>query len=135
MSYKENRDLKIESIGHALWRSLQGSLVIFLIAALLTALICWLGGWRSLSDFGNGLIYAGVVLVFVGWSIFRGNQALVGSQLDPYNPMNTATPSGQSARTRQFWQDYMGGMNTTAVIGFSVALCIGLGWLIVELVN
>jgi len=36
---------KIESLGHALWRSFQGSLVIFLLASLFTGLICfWVTG-------------------------------------------------------------------------------------------
>src|SRR5258706_3514830 len=125
----------IESVAHALWRTLQGSLVIFLIALLFSALICWLFNMHSLYDFGNALFYAGIVLVFIGWYIFNGNERLVRSQTDPLNPMNSAMPGTHSERTRQYWLDYMEGTTSVSVIGFSAVLCFGLGWLIVSLVN
>ena len=127
--------LKTESLGHALWRSFQGSLTIFFIASVLTATICFLGNWRNLSDFGNGLIYTGVVLVFVAWFIFKGSEGFVRGQANPLNPMNRALPGAQSVRTRQYWHDYMEGMNSVAVIGFSVVLCFGFGWLLISLAN
>ncbi len=127
--------LKTESMGHALWRSLRGSLTIFFLAAVSTAIICFLGNWRTASDFGTGLIYAGVVLVFVAWLIFRGSEGFVRGQANPLEPMNRAMPGTLSERTRQYWHDYMEGMNATAVIGFSVALCFGIGWLLISLAH
>jgi len=130
VSYKDTR---IESVGHALWRSFRVSFIIFLLASLITAVICFLGGWRTLSDFGTGLIYSGVVLVFIAWFVFKGSLQFAESQTNPLNPMNTAMPGTQSERTRQSWRDYMEGMNSTAVLGVSIALCFGIGWLMISL--
>jgi hypothetical protein len=130
-----NKHARIESVGQALWRSFKGTLVVFLLVSLLTALICYLGDWRTLSDFGNDLIYAGLLFVVIEWYLFKGNTVLVRDQLNPYNPMNDPMSGTPSSRTRQHWLEYMDGINTTALIGFLAALCIGSGWLIVSLVG
>ena len=125
----------IESVPQALWRTFRGSLVIFFLALLVTALICWSYNRHTLYDFGNALFYTGVVLAIIGWFIFNGNQELVRQQKNPLNPMNRVMPGTHSERTRQFWLDYMEGATSTSAIGVSAALCFGLGWLIVSLVN
>lgn len=37
-----------------------------------TALVCWLGGWRTLSEYGTGLTIAGAVVFCSGWSFLMG---------------------------------------------------------------
>ena len=31
-----------------------------------TALVCWLGGWRTAGDYANGLVYAGIAAMALG---------------------------------------------------------------------
>jgi hypothetical protein len=47
------------------------NLVTFVVAAL----VCWFGGWRTLADFGNGLTYAGLVVVATGGMRYFGGLA------------------------------------------------------------
>jgi hypothetical protein len=56
------------SIGRFLVKILIIEIVIFIA----TAVICWFGGWRTLSEFGNGLIYAGIVVLVFGASSVLG---------------------------------------------------------------
>ncbi len=132
---EENKQLETESVGQAVWRSAQGTLVIILIAVLVTAIICWYGNWRTLYSFGNGLIYVGVVLLFISYYIFNGNQHLVREQKDPFNPMNTMMPGTHQERTRRYWLDFMDGINGAAMVGLASLLSIGLGWFLVSLVD
>ena len=41
-------------------------IIIEIVIFIATAVICWFGGWRALSDFGNGLIYAGIIMMIFG---------------------------------------------------------------------
>jgi len=126
---------KPESFGHALWRSLRSSLVIFLIAALCTIVVCLLGNWTTYPDFGNGLIYAGVALSFIGWLTFSGSQRIARGQANGLNPGYRGIPGKPSERARQYWGEFMQGMDAAPVIGVAVALCIGIGWLIISVVH
>jgi hypothetical protein len=49
------------------------------IILIVVAAICWLGGWRTVQDYGTGLIWAGVAAIAVGimsqlggWGLTRG---------------------------------------------------------------
>lgn len=132
---QEKKYSKVESVPHAIWRTFRASLVIFFLAILATALVCWVLEKRTLYDFGNALFYAGVVLAIIGALIFNGSQGFVREQKNPLNPMNSAMPGTPSERSRQFWRDYTEGTSSVAVIGVSTALCFGLGWVILSLVH
>lgn len=132
---EDDKYLVVESVPHALWRTFRSSLVILLIVLLLTAFVCWSRNMRTLYEFGNALFYSGTVLAFIGWFIFKGNQQLVRSQINPLNPMNKVMPGAHSEQARRNWLDHMEGMTSVSVIGVAVALCFGLAILIVNLAS
>jgi hypothetical protein len=50
-------------------------LLIEIVILIATAIICWFVGWRTFSEFGQGLIYAGIAaLFFAASSIFGASR-------------------------------------------------------------
>ncbi len=48
------------------WRFLRTLALVNLAIVVGVALVCWLGGWRTLADYANGLTYAGLVVMALG---------------------------------------------------------------------
>jgi hypothetical protein len=46
-----------------------------MVAFAVIGLICWFGGWRTAGDFGNGLTYAGLVIMGIGAARYFGGLA------------------------------------------------------------
>lgn len=51
-------------------------------------LICWFGGWRTAGDFGNGLTYAGLVIMATGGMRYFGGLANNVNPAMGYHSMN-----------------------------------------------
>jgi hypothetical protein len=47
-------------------------LIIEVVILIITSVICWLCGWHTFSEFGQGLIYAGIVVLLFGASSMVG---------------------------------------------------------------
>ena len=46
-----------------------------LLMVAVMGLVCWFGGWRTAGDFGNGLTYAGLVVMATGAMRYFGGLA------------------------------------------------------------
>jgi hypothetical protein len=45
------------------------------VMLVVIGLVCWFGGWRTLGDFGNGLTYAGLLVMAAGGMRYFGGIA------------------------------------------------------------
>jgi hypothetical protein len=66
-----------------------------LFVALLNAIIgaaigaiCWLGGWHTAGDFGNGLTYAGLVVMAIGAARYVGELSNYVNPVAGYSSIN-----------------------------------------------
>jgi len=141
---------KPESFGHALWRHLQASLMVFFFVVLCTALICFLANWRTLPDFGIGLMFAGLVLILSSVAgLFSSRYAWFhatpdtpsertgqswGNSVENWNT-DWSMHGTPSERVRQAWNDHMEGLNDALVIVAAAVWCIGFGWVIISVVH
>ena len=97
--------MKTESVRTVLWRYAGQILLIVLAIFLITALVCWLGGWRTFNHFGTGLMIAGFGAIMLG-----GVTAFGGTQVarDPtYRYIQSVMSNSLSDRTRLDWNDLM----------------------------
>ena len=58
--------IRIRRFLTTIWRSLKNIVFIELGIFATVGLICWLGGWRTLYQYGNGLMLAGVAILALG---------------------------------------------------------------------
>lgn len=89
----------------AVLRFLRSIAYVDLGILVLVALICWLGDWLTAKQFGNGLLYAGVVAVgfgvssvFGGWGVSRDSSVLYA---------RSASAQSMIERTRQSGRDIL----------------------------
>jgi Na+/melibiose symporter-like transporter len=94
----KNKELLL-SIGRFLAKILGIEIVIFLFAGI----VCWLAGWHTVSEFGIGLIYVGVVAIILGAGSVRGAAILARSPTVRY--IQTVTSTKLHDRTKQHMQD------------------------------
>jgi hypothetical protein len=125
--------MKIESYGRAIWRLARSVLIINLVIAIVTALVCWLGGWRTLHDFGVGLMIGGFVgFVLGGASAFGG----VNVASNPtYRYVQSVSPNSLHERTKQNWLDLQQSWGFFTLMIVAGILSIAAGWLITALVR
>ncbi len=64
------------------WRFSRNFVLIELGIFATVGLLCWLGGWRTLYQYGNGLLLAGVVVLALGAYSISGS--LAGSRSFDY---------------------------------------------------
>jgi hypothetical protein len=129
----KNKHSIIEGRLAAVWRAFRSSIIIAILAMLVTVFIDWSLNMRTWYEFGDSLFYTSASLAIIGWYIFNGNQGLARSQMNPLNPMNRAMPGTFSERTRQNWLDHLAGMVSVSILGTSAALCFIIGAIIVNL--
>ncbi len=65
----------------------------------IVALVCWLGGWRTLREYGDGLILAASVVLLIGLSGVFGGWGLTRSFL--YQQSESAGAEAIGGRVRQ----------------------------------
>lgn len=58
--------IKMRRFLRAIWRFLRTVVLINLAIFAGVGLICWLGGWRTLYQYGNGLMLAGAAALALG---------------------------------------------------------------------
>ena len=80
------------------WRFLLTLGLVNLVAFVGVALACWLGGWRTLADYGDGLTYAGLAVM-----AFGGLRYFVAGNVGSPDPMAgyRSTNLGDHFRQRQ----------------------------------
>jgi hypothetical protein len=61
--------------------------------------ICWFGGWRTAGDFGNGLTYAGLVVMAIGGARYFGGLSSNTNPAIGYQSMNLREQHNWVVRT------------------------------------
>jgi hypothetical protein len=90
--------------------------------------ICWFAGWRSATQIGSGLTWAGVAAIAVGVLSTIGGWGLTR---DPqYMYAQSVSPQSMTARTRQGLGDSLRGYNFAIVATAAGLLCIAGGALL-----
>ena len=120
--------MKAESIHIVIWRYIRKILLVDLLAFILTALVCWLGGWRTLNNFGTGLMIAGFgAIVLGGFSALGG----LGVARDPtYRYIQSVMPNSLSERTRKDWNDMLDSFSFLILMASAGLLSMVGGWLV-----
>jgi hypothetical protein len=109
-------------------RLLAKILLADLAIALVTGVICWLGGWRTRPDFGSGLMIGGILTIIAG-----GISAFGGGQIarDPtYRYIQSVMSNSLSERTKQDWQEYMGSISFLIWAGIAGLIVTVIGYLL-----
>jgi hypothetical protein len=64
-----------------------------------TGLVCWFGGWHTAGDFGNGLTYAGLVVMATGATRYVGSLANNANPAIGYYSMDLREHHNRVVRT------------------------------------
>lgn len=115
----------IESLRSAIWRQARGMLVILLVLLGVTAVICWLAGWRSLHQYGDGLEIAGVAAILLGGLSLSGGRQMSANPTVQYIQSVSNAPLNE--RSRQNLADLMDSFTSLVRLGVAGLLAIGLG--------
>ena len=120
--------MKTENVRTVLWRYARKILLIDLLVFTITALICWVGGWRTLNHYGTGLIIAGFgAFVLGGFTAFGG----LNVARDPtYRYIQSVMPNSLAERTRREWIDMMDSFSFLILLGSAGLLSMAGGWLV-----
>ncbi len=95
---------------------------------VVVGLICWIGGWRTIDDFANGVFWAGLASMIVGaMSVFGGTGL---AQDSTYRYAQTAGDASPSDSTRRGWQDLNASYGCLVRMGIVGITSIGLSELI-----
>jgi hypothetical protein len=120
--------MKTENVRTVLWHYVRKILLIVLLVFIITALICWLGGWHTLNNFGTGLMIAGF-----GAFVLGGFTALGGYHVarDPtYRYIQSVMPNSLAERTRRDWIDMMDSFSFLILMCSAGLLSMVGGWLV-----
>ena len=95
---------------------------------LVVGAICWIGGWRSVDDFANGVFWAGLAVMVIGAMSVVGGTDLARD--GTYRYAQTAGHASASEGTRRGWQDLNESYGFLVRIGIVGITSIGLSELI-----
>jgi hypothetical protein len=103
-------------------------LIIEILIIIVTTAICWIGGWRTLSEFGNGLIYVGIVALVFGTSSVLGSTRLARDPTIRY--VQTVSAGDLGDRSRRHMRDLAESNAFLILMGIVGIISIALGtWL------
>ncbi|MBI5932446.1 MAG: hypothetical protein HY867_01965 [Chloroflexi bacterium] len=98
-----------------------------IVILALTGVVCWMIGWRTLTEYATGLILTGFVVIFFGaggvWGL--GADRLYGDFRYQYS--NSVMPNSASQRMRQNISDLMQDISFTLWSGLIGVITILLG--------
>ena len=117
-----------ESIRTAIWGYVRKILLIDTALIIITALVCWLGGWRTLNNYGTGLMIAGFGAIIIGgFTTFGGSQVA----RDPtYRYIQSVMPNSLAERTRKDWIDMLDSFSFLILLGSAGLLSMAGGWVV-----
>jgi len=120
--------MKTENVRMELWRYARKILLIDLLVFIITAVICWLGGWRTLNRYGTGLMIAGFgAFILGGLTAFGG----LNVARDPtYRYIQSVMPNSLAERTRRDWIDVMDSFSFLILLCSAGLLSMVGGWLV-----
>lgn len=87
----EALDRKVSPSTPILTPAIRKGLIIYLVAAVIVPVICFIFGWRSLENIGTGFIYGSLGMALCGALIFAGNT--VPAQLSKLSLPKYSAPS------------------------------------------
>jgi hypothetical protein len=120
--------MKIENTRTVLQQYAKKIILIDLGLFVVTALVCWLGGWRTFHYFGIGLMIAGFVAFLLG-----GVTAFGGTEIarnPTYRYIQSVMPNSLSERTRQDWVDMMDSFSFLILLVSAGLLSLLTGWVV-----
>jgi uncharacterized membrane protein YfcA len=112
------------SVGRFLIKILITEVVILII----TAIICWFVGWRTFSEFGQGLIYAGIAVLFFSASSIFGATRLAKDPTVRY--IQSVSADDAHTRSKRHMQDLTESRAFLILVGIVGIITVALGtWL------
>jgi len=99
-----------------------------IIILVVTGLICWWLGWRTLTDYSTGLLWAGFVVTVFGMFSFFGGTSL-GTDYS-YQYSKTVMPNSDHNRAQQNVSDLAAGMSFATWAGIAGITTIALGYIL-----
>ena len=120
--------MKTETIRSAIWRYISKILLIDLAFLIVTALVCWLGGWRTITNFGTGLMIAGFAAFILGGITAFGGTTIAR---DPtYRYIQSVMPNSLAERTQKDWIDMMDSFSFLILLCSAGLISMAGGWVI-----
>lgn len=75
--------------GRIVWRGV----IVYLLAAVVVSLVCYIFGWRALEKYGAGFLYGGLFMAVFGLCVAAGNSL-------PFQLAGTKPAAGESGLNR-----------------------------------
>ena len=120
--------MRIESSASVVLRILGKIIMADLILFIVVGAVCWFMGWRTMSTFATGLMYAGMGAVILG-----GMSALGGNSIarDPtYRYIQSVMPNSLADRTKQDWRENYESINFLTWSGIAGIIATAAGYLL-----
>jgi hypothetical protein len=103
-------------------------LLIDLGLFITTALVCWLGDWRTLNHFGIGLMIVGFISFLIGGVTGFGSTEIARNPT--YRYIQSVMPNSLNDRTRQNWADMMESFSFLILLVSAGLLSLAAGWVV-----
>ncbi len=117
--------MKPESVRSVIWRFVRTILLIDLAVFIIRAAVCWDGGWRTLNNFGTGLMLVGLAAWVVGIMSLAGATQIAR---DPtYRYVQSVYPNTLHQRTVQNWLELGESYGFVTLLGIAGIVPMGLG--------
>ncbi len=123
--------MKTESSVFVILRLLGKILLADLIIFIIVGAVCWFGGWRTLENYGTGLMYGGIGAIMVA-----GLSALGGTEIarnPTYRYIQSVMSNSLSDRTKQNWLDNLESFSFFAWMGVAGILATAAGYMLFSL--
>lgn len=117
--------MSVETVGGALRQYVKLVLLLTLVGCVAVAIICWLVGWRTLTQYGAGLILAGGVAFLLGLGNMIGNGRRVTDWR--YHSAWSTGVEDYSTRMRRQRQEIADGVSFLVLMSVVTVLLGGLG--------
>jgi hypothetical protein len=118
-------DLMESTMKNTILRILIGAILFSLISGIVASIIGVIAGWRTSTQFSDGFLWAGVIMILIGFLSFMG-----------YSQRTTDWPpvySDPADRAKLWAADTFRGKTLMAVFGISGLLLFGLSILVSRL--
>ena len=117
----------------AKWRLVRNAVLVDLVILVAVGLVCWLADWRTLLQFGQGLVWAGVGAMIVGVSSLTGFWS--ATRRYPYQHSESAGVQSIHERARQAVKDEAQNFGFLILMGVAGVVSILVGALIQTVVG
>lgn len=109
-------------------RLLRDVVLADLVVLTITGVVCWVCGWRTFDNYGDGLMIAGVIVMAVGSLSVFGSASLAGDPTVRYS--QSASRADLHERTKRHMLDMAESRFFSILMGFAGLVCFAEGALI-----